>query len=382
MSVSRKKILFLSSWYPSDAHPTLGNFVQRHAEAIATLHEVHVVYLTPLKGETSAHRVVQFTEKGVQHTIVYFPKKGLKALRRWKAFNYVLRLLKDQGNDHFDLVHQNVLWSEGWQAVVYKKRTRTPFIVTEHWTGYQKNRPHPLPKKVLMLSRWVARHASVLCPVTEHLKDDLIHHGIKGHFEVVPNVVDTALFSLKEKTSQTIKFLHVSSLVDEHKNITGILKVWKNFSDAHPNVHLEIGGDGPFELFAQKALQLGIRPESIHFFGTLPWEGIAAKMQEAHALVLFSNYENLPCVIVESMASGMAVISSNVGGIAEHIQPTNGILVEKGNEVQLLDALQQFVATHHQFDPISIRTYAENNFSLPAVAASFDRVYTRAINNK
>ena len=82
------------------------------------------------------------------------------------------------------------------------------------------------------------------------------------------------------------------------------------------------------------------------------------------------------------MASGMAVISSNVGGIAEHIQPTNGILVEKGNEVQLLDALQQFVATHHQFDPISIRTYAENNFSLPAVAASFDRVYTRAINNK
>lgn len=382
MSISRKKILFLSSWYPSDAHPTLGNFVQRHAEAIATLHEVHVLYITALKGETNPHRVVQFTENGVSHTIVYFPKKGLKAFRRWKAFNYALRLLKEQGHHHFDVVHQNVLWSEGWQAVVFKKRTRTPFIVTEHWTGYQANRPQPLPKKVLMLSRWVARHASILCPVTDHLKNDLISHGIKGHFDVVPNVVDTHLFSLQEKNTSSTRFLHVSSLVDDHKNITGILRVWKKFSDAHSDVHLEIGGDGPFEFFAQKASEMGIKPESIHFFGTLPWEGIADKMKNAHALILFSNYENLPCVIVESMASGMAVISTKVGGISEHITPSNGILVEKGNENELFQALESFVSKQAHFESELIRSYAENHFSKKAIAQAFDRIYDRAISTK
>ena len=36
-------ILFLASWYPSTANATLGNFIQRHAEAVALTHKVTVV---------------------------------------------------------------------------------------------------------------------------------------------------------------------------------------------------------------------------------------------------------------------------------------------------------------------------------------------------
>ena len=45
----RLRILFLSSWYPSQEHRTLGNFVQRHAQAVAKLHDVSVIYATPYK---------------------------------------------------------------------------------------------------------------------------------------------------------------------------------------------------------------------------------------------------------------------------------------------------------------------------------------------
>lgn len=127
---------------------------------------------------------------------------------------------------------------------------------------------------------------------------------------------------------------------------------------------------------------MGIKPESIHFFGTLPWEGIADKMKNAHALILFSNYENLPCVIVESMASGMAVISTKVGGISEHITPSNGILVEKGNENELFQALESFVSKQAHFESELIRSYAENHFSKKAIAQAFDRIYDRAISTK
>ena len=43
--MKRKKILFLSSWYPSPQQPTHGIFVKRHAEAASLLNDVLVLYV-------------------------------------------------------------------------------------------------------------------------------------------------------------------------------------------------------------------------------------------------------------------------------------------------------------------------------------------------
>jgi len=44
-------------------------------------------------------------------------------------------------------------------------------------------------------------------------------------------------------------------------------------------------------------------------------------------LVMASSSENAPCVISEALCSGLPVVTSNVGGIAEMINPANGILI-------------------------------------------------------
>ena len=44
--MQKPNVLFISSWYPSKEHPTLGNFVQRHAEAINPFVNLFVVYVT------------------------------------------------------------------------------------------------------------------------------------------------------------------------------------------------------------------------------------------------------------------------------------------------------------------------------------------------
>ena len=38
------KILFISSWFPNKLEPTNGNFVQRHAEAVALKHDVEILH--------------------------------------------------------------------------------------------------------------------------------------------------------------------------------------------------------------------------------------------------------------------------------------------------------------------------------------------------
>jgi glycosyltransferase involved in cell wall biosynthesis len=67
-------------------------------------------------------------------------------------------------------------------------------------------------------------------------------------------------------------------VVDAHKNISGILRVWKKISDRNPAVHLTLGGDGPIEHWKKQAESMGIRLESIDFFGEISWEEVAQKM--------------------------------------------------------------------------------------------------------
>lgn len=380
MSVIRKQILFLSAWYPSLAHPTLGNFVQRHAEAVATIHDVSVLYLAGANATEKGIRIAHHQEKGVETTVVYYNNRGfLRHLRRLWAFRVGLQTIEKRTSKRFDILHHNVLWPDGWQALWASRRWGIPYIATEHWTGYHSNRLSERSSFVMYLSKWVASKAAFVSPVTQHLAQRMKALGIKGHYAVVPNVVDTSLFALSEKTEEGIHFLHVSSLVDDHKNISGILRVWKKLSDSFPQAHLEIGGDGPWEHWQSVASDLSIRSASISFFGTLSWAEVAEKMKHKHALLLFSNYENLPCVIIEALASGMAIVSSKVGGISEHITNERGLLVEPKNEDELLAALCEFVEKPLRFAPIPLREYAELHFSQQAVGLAFDKLYTSAI---
>jgi glycosyltransferase involved in cell wall biosynthesis len=96
-------------------------------------------------------------------------------------------------------------------------------------------------------------------------------------------------------------------------------------------------------------------------------------MREADGLLLFSHYENFPCVIGEAWASGIPVISSDVGGIREHLGPAQGILVPPGDEAALAEAIAYTVSTRWNRD--LLRTTAEELFSVPVVARTYLDAY-------
>jgi glycosyltransferase involved in cell wall biosynthesis len=350
----------------------VGNFVQRHAEAVALLCDVWVLYVATMPQWDGPPKIEEHCEKNVNTVIVYC-RPGFFAKR--KAFIKGAYHLMRSKRIQFDAVHHNVLWPHGWQPRWLLSKFNLPYIVTEHWTGYDPinaNKRHPL---LLWMSKFGARKASFLCPVTLDLQQKMVDFGIHGNYQVVPNVVDTRLFSLAKPNSDCVRFLHVSSLIDGHKNISGILRVWKTISDQLPTVHLTLGGDGPVEHWQHYAASLGIRSDSIDFFGETTWEGVAQKMESSHALLLFSNYENLPCVIVEALACGLPVISTRVGGISEHIDSGRGILVERGDEDALQNAISNMASSIHTYDRSALRNYALQRFSNEAVAAEFEKLY-------
>lgn len=82
----------------------------------------------------------------------------------------------------------------------------------------------------------------------------------------------------------------------------------------------------------REVTEFGELPDNCHFVGNIPNAG--AYCSKADILMLPSNYEGLPMVILEAMSFGKPVVASNVGGISEIvINDVNGYALE--NDAQL-----------------------------------------------
>lgn len=375
----RIRVLFLSSWYPSQEHSTLGNFVQRHAQAVAKLHDVSVIYATPFKKRGLPSDEIKEI-KGVKEYIGYFPP-GLNTIHKRK--NTFLRLFNEYMKVNGappDIVQLNVLYPAGNQARWLKKQFKIPFIVTEHWTGY-----HPEHKTKL---RWDQRRsmlksgkeAAFIAPVSEQLKASMEKWGIEGNYAIVPNVVDTTLFTPIKQPEETVKqknILHVSSLVDDHKNISGMMRAVKPILEENPKYHLRIIGDGNIKPYEALAKQLNINEAQFSIQGEQALSNIAKAMQEAQLFLMFSRYENLPCVILEAFACGVPVVSTDVGGIKEHLNEDRGILIASEDEKGLTMAVRS--ALERSWNHEAISAYANSHFSELAIAQNFTSLYLKAL---
>jgi glycosyltransferase involved in cell wall biosynthesis len=383
LNTSRKKILFTSSWFPSKSNGSLGNFVQRHAEAVALKNDVHVLYVSSMKDLKTIFHIENFEEMGVKITIVYFKSsRAWNPLRKIRAFQKGWNYLANNLKLRFDLVHHNVIWKDGWQPLYLNLRYGIPYIITEHWTGFDQKARGKASLLLKCMCSLFASRAKVICPVTENLADNMKAMGMNGVYRVVPNVVDTSLFDLTPKQSDSVRFLHVSSLVDQQKNISGILRAWKKAVEMDNSIHLTIGGDGPWDPYQELIRVLQIPKASITYFGEKTWSEIAGLMKDSHCLLMFSNYENLPCVIVEALASGMHIVSTRVGGIAEHINDERGLLIAPLDEQALVDAILAYSQEYRYNERSELRDYAVDHFSKESIATAFDKIYTDVLTQK
>jgi len=376
--------LFLPSWYPNKLFPQNGDFIQRHAVAVSGYCKVAVLYVLA-DPDAKEFNVEEVWHKGVFEVRVYYPK--IAKWRAWAQFRRYMKahrmgyqsVLKKMGK--IDLVHLNVFYKAGLFALELKNKQQIPYIITEHWTAFLDISPikfTPFQKHSILK---IGNNASLLCPVSHDLKKALQQFGFKGPYEVVPNVVDTKLFraqSLKSDPTK-IKLLHVSTLYDPHKNVSGLLNVIKKLSDVRQDFSLSIIGNAHIEKHRQGIKALGIE-HLVSIVGEVPHETIATAMQAHDLFVLFSNYENLPCVIIEAQASGLPVLTTDVGGISEMINEKSGQLVKAGDEAALLQKLHMMMDQLDQYNREEIRQQAVEQYSYESVGKQFFEIYKRVLN--
>ncbi len=375
--MKRKKILFLSSWYPSPQQPTHGIFVKRHAEAASLLNDVLVLYVYSGAGNQDK---ISVNNEAFQEVVLEVQKntraKFLNFLNMRnayaKAFN---EILSTWGMP--DIIHLNVAFPVTAFVWPFLRKSRIPVVITEHWTGYLPEDGSYRGVLRKFFTRKIFRKASVVLPVTKHLGSWMQKLGIASPQVVVPNVVDTDYFvplsPMKEK-NETV-FLHLSSLDERQKNPRSIIEAFSVLEAESKNVRLIIAGDGTNISDLKKISDKLKLTEKISFYFLPEKHKLLSLIQQSDAMVLNSNYENLPVVLLEAMSCGKPVISSDVGGIREYIDNTNGILFSPPDIVKLTDAMRLFCSMKHQFNAEDIRNFALKNFSKPVISAQLNSIY-------
>lgn len=384
---SDKYVLALPGWYPTLQDAFLGDFNQRHVKAAGLQTPQVVLYIVKDQRETLTETEVryhQLTENIVEITVMYPKKKN-----RWidvihsnllylvLLYKYANLIKKRWGLPI--IIHSYIVIRGGLGGWLLGKKWRLPFILSENWTIYYRADPGYLAKRDVLFNwtvRKVFKNVKIFLPVTNDLKHRV--NSLIGSVPatIVPNVVETELFFLKafKPPKKMFRFIHVSTM-SYQKNPEGLLRCFKRFSKIHPQTCLWLVGPYSEEI-VNYVDSLELNNQQVFFTGPVSYQKVAEYLQDLDAFVLYSRYENLPCVILEALCCGVPVISTSVGGIPEVINASNGILIENENDEQLISALVQMFTKYHHFHRPQIANEAKNIYSYTAVGRLINAVYS------
>ncbi len=383
-------VLVLPGWYPTNPDPYSGDFNQRHVMA-AGLYTPQVVLYIGKDQTGTIHGVTQIiskpTDTVLEIKIVYPKKKN----RYWDVIHsnvfFLILLLKHARiiQEKFglpQLLHAYIVIRGGAAAWILSKKWKVPFILTENWTIYYPEDPGYIKQRNFFFRltvRKIFNNVKRFLPVTKDLNKQVQQLFGAVPATIIPNVADTNLFYFKEPiaNNEPFRFIHVSTM-NYQKNPEGLLRAFKLYHASYPNTCLWMVGPYSEEVLMY-AKSLSLDKGTVNFTGAVKYEQVAGLLQKSQALVLFSRYENLPCVILEALCCGVPVISTNAGGIAEVIDDSNGIIILDEQEEQLLEALKQVYNNYILFDRIKIAEAASKQFSYKTVGNEIDKVYKELI---
>jgi glycosyltransferase involved in cell wall biosynthesis len=262
-------------------------------------------------------------------------------------------------------------------AVLLGKRHRLPVVITEHFSAFPRRL---LSRQKLLKARWAFGQADLVLPVSAALQRSIEQYGIHARFRCLPNVVDTGLFTPPPAPCpphDPIRILFVGSLI-LLKGVGFLLDALAQVQRQRQDWCLDLVGDGQDRAtFERQAAELGLAPQ-VTFHGWKTKTEVAGFMRQADLFVLPSLWDNMPCVVVEAMASGLPIVASDVGGIPEMVDaPVIGALAPPGDTGALAAMLLARLGTRPT-DRHLIAARAQR-FSMAVVGQSLHDIYEEVL---
>lgn len=158
------------------------------------------------------------------------------------------------------------------------------------------------------------RSAAAVVVPSRFLQQVFETHDVRAH--VVPNVVDLALFTPREPaTPSDAPHVVVTRNLEPIYGIDAGLRALARLRESRPGLRVSIAGDGPERSALERlAGELGLR-DAVTFTGRLTPAEIAALYRSADVVLNPSRVDNTPNALLEAMACGVPIVSTDAGGI-------------------------------------------------------------------
>jgi len=264
------------------------------------------------------------------------------------AFTHAPRLVREFEPD--------VVWAvngipSGPIALELMKLLGVPYLVLlrdGEVPGFLKEKLALYHTLTMPLTKAIWRNASFVVANSRGLRDLALRTTPGLEIKVVPNGVDTRKFHPPKFRGPDVpvRILFLGRLSPQ-KGVEYLLRAVANLpADIRGSVHLVIVGDGPERRrLEQLAARLSV-DNVTEFRGWADREEVPQLYRAADIYALPSLYEGMPNTLLEAMASGLAVVATDVAGSEELVRSgDNGLLVPPRDPAALTAALEQLISS-------------------------------------
>ena len=362
--MSVKKVAYLTGEYPAVSH----TFILREVEA---LRQLGLDVLTCSVRQTGAEHHRGPAEKAAAENTFYVIKAAknprgflsaqLWALRRPKQYWAALKLawklrqpglrgalyqlfylleavilaqhLDKQGVTH---LHNHFANSSCTVAILTHNLAEIPFSFTLHGPSiFFEPRLWRIDEKIAQasyvacISHFCRSQGMIFADPAHWHKLKIVHCGVQP---------ETYALATPRAPGKRVVFVGRLAAV---KGVLVLLRAFARVLKTHPDAHLTLVGDGPERARIEAlASELGCS-EQVHFAGYLSQQEVAQELQKANLFALPSFAEGVPVVLMEAMASELAVVATRIAGIPELVEDgKTGFTVPAGDEDAFTQALQ------------------------------------------
>ena len=254
-----------------------------------------------------------------------------------------------------------------------------PIVTTLHGTDITLLGKDKSFKPVI---EYAINQSDAVTAVSQNLKEEtLLNFKIKDEIKVIPNFIDMSLY--KQECNQVLRdkfakkeeaiLVHISNF-RKVKRVQDVVKIFEKVNKQVPSKLFMIG-DGPERLKSEQLCRkLGIA-KHVRFLGKL--KVIEKFLCIADVFVLPSKTESFGLVALEAMASKVAVISTNSGGLPEvNIDGETGYLSDVGDVNKMADDTIHLLKDADKLNQFKNNALAHaKTFDLPNILPQYEAVY-------